>query len=47
MLATDGGLLFPGKLTGELITLDSDNSKRTVAVQDGIERQCAAHRLYP
>src|ERR1019366_273701 len=27
MLATDGGLLFTGKLTGELIALDQDNGK--------------------
>ena len=28
MLATDGGLLFTGKLTGEVIALDSDNGKQ-------------------
>ena len=28
MLATDGGLLFTGQLTGELIALDIDNGKR-------------------
>jgi outer membrane protein assembly factor BamB len=27
MLATDGGLLFTGKLTGEVIALDIDNGK--------------------
>ena len=27
MLATDGGLLFTGKLTGEFIALDQDNGK--------------------
>jgi alcohol dehydrogenase (cytochrome c) len=28
MLATDGGLLFTGKLTGELIALDQDTGKQ-------------------
>ena len=28
MLATDGGLLFTGKLTGEVIALDSDDGKQ-------------------
>ena len=28
MLATDGGLLFTGKLTGEMIALDMDNGKQ-------------------
>lgn len=28
MLATDGGLLFTGKLTGEVIALDIDNGKQ-------------------
>jgi alcohol dehydrogenase (cytochrome c) len=28
MLATDGGLLFTGLLTGEVIALDQDNGKR-------------------
>ena len=28
MLATDGGLLFTGKLTGEVIALDQDNGKQ-------------------
>ena len=28
MLATDGGLLFTGKLTGEFIALDEDTGKK-------------------
>src|SRR2546430_8617580 len=35
MLATDGGLLFTGKLTGEVIALDSDNGKQLWQVKTG------------
>jgi alcohol dehydrogenase (cytochrome c) len=35
MLATDGGLLFTGKLSGELIALDTDNGKPLWQFQTG------------
>ena len=35
MLATDGGLLFTGKLTGEVIALDIENGKRLWQFQTG------------
>jgi alcohol dehydrogenase (cytochrome c) len=35
MLATDGGLLFTGKLTGEVIALDQDNGKQLWSFKTG------------
>lgn len=35
MLATDGGLLFTGKLTGEMVALDIDTGKELWAFQTG------------
>ena len=38
MLATGGGLVFTGKLTGEFIALDEDTGKTRLAVQDRLDR---------
>ena len=35
MLATDGGLLFTGKLTGEMIALDIDSGKQVWSFKTG------------
>ena len=46
MLATGGGLVFTGKLTGEFLALDEDTGQNAVAVQDRIERQCDRDHLH-
>ena len=39
MLATGGGLVFTGQLTGEFIALDQETGRTRLAVQDRIEHQ--------
>ena len=47
MLATGGGLLFTGKLTGEFIALDEDHGQNAVAVQDRLEHQFDGDHVHP
>ena len=46
MLATGGGLVFTGKLTGEFVALDEDDRQDAVAVQDRLERQFDGDHLH-
>ncbi len=46
MLATGGGLIFTGKLTGEFIALDEKTGKTTLAVPDRIERELDGDHLH-
>ena len=47
MLATGGGLVFTGKLTGEFIALDEDDRQDAVAVQDRVEHQFDGDHVHP
>ncbi len=46
MLATGGGLLFTGKLTGEFVALDEDTGKTLWPVQDWFEREFDGDYVY-
>jgi alcohol dehydrogenase (cytochrome c) len=46
MLATGGGLMFTGKLSGEFLALDEAHRQDALAVQDRIERQFDGHHLH-
>ncbi len=46
MLATGGGLVFTGKLTGEFIALDEDTGQDALAVQDRLEDQFDGDHLH-
>ena len=46
MLATGGGLVFTGKITGEFVALGPGHGQDAVAVQDGVERECDGHYLH-
>ena len=46
MLATGGGLVFTGKLTGEFVALDAATGAHIVAVQDRVERQRDGDHLH-
>src|SRR4029078_79281 len=46
MLATGGGLVFTGKLTGEFVALDKDTGQQLWQLQTGSRLQSAAH-TYP
>ena len=47
MLATDGGLVFTGKLTGEFVALDDGHRQDPLAVQDRVEHQLDRDHLHP
>ena len=47
MLATGGGLVFTGKLTGEFVALDEKTGQDALAVQDRLERQFDGDHLHP
>ena len=47
MLATDGGLLFTGRLNGEFIALDQATGETVVEIQDRLRDQCSADDLHP
>ena len=46
MLATGGGLVFTGKLTGEFVALDAGDRQDAVAVQDRLEHQLDGDHLH-
>ena len=46
MLATGGGLVFTGRLTGEFVALD-ENGRNAVAVQDRLQHQLDGDHLHP
>ena len=47
MLATGGGLVFTGKLTGEFVALDEDDRQDAVAIPDRLEHQRHGNHLHP